>query len=327
MTAAGDSADRAAAEWFVLLREEPDAADLQEHFNAWLTADPRHEAAWAEIQETARAILSAPPERQSYDIPRGKAIRRRRRSRRISVPRPQRRPRRWQAASLAVAFACAFVLALPSLMLRLEADHVSAVGAVEIVRLDDGSIVTLGPDSAIAVYYDAAGRNIRLISGQAMFEVVRAPERPFRVAARNVTTTVLGTGFDVRMIGESTGVAVRHGRVRVQDGRTSRELGAGDWVRFTPNSETLAGEVPPDLIGAWRTGGLPIRNRRIADAIEEVRPWYDGKIVLASNVLGEKLVTGTYDVRNPVRSLNLMVAPYGGRVMRITPWLLVVTEQ
>jgi len=328
MTDDKGTADRAAAEWFVLLREGPVDAGLRDRFDAWLAADPAHASAWADIRETARVIASAPPERRSYDLPRGDQDRRHRSSRWGAAARtPLKRGHRWQTASVTVAVALAFFLAMPSLILRLEADHISSVGLVKTVRLDDGSTVTLGPDSAVAVDYQSEGRNIRLLSGQAMFEVVRDPGRPFQVAARGVTTTVLGTGFDVRMIGDGTSIAVRHGHVRVEDGRSSRELGAGDWVRFAPGTATLAGAITPDLIGAWQTGRVPVRNRRIADAIDEVRPWYGGKIMLANTALGEKPVTGTYDVRDPVRSLTLMVSPYGGRVIRVTPWLLIVTEQ
>src|SRR3546814_15164189 len=119
-----------------------------------------------------------------------------------------------------------------------------------MVRLADGSTVQLGPKSVIAVDYSSGSRAIRLLSGQAMFEVTHDPARPFRVVARDVTTTVLGTGFEVRMIGETTGVAVRHGRVRVEDHGRARELGGGEWVRFAPRAPIVAGAEAPDPGGA-----------------------------------------------------------------------------
>jgi len=330
MTLDGRTPERAAAEWFVLLREEPDDEGLKARFAEWLAADPRHAAAWAEMGETAQAIRSAPRERRSYELPPTASALPRRRTNRWRGGAGRLSRRSWRTAAVGIAAACAFALALPSLTLRLEADHISGAGEVETVRLDDGSTVTLGPDSAIAVDYAPDARNVRLLSGQAMFEVTRNPSRPFRVAARDVTTTVLGTGFDVRMIGEATTVAVVHGRVRV-DGRgagpaASRELTAGEWVRVVPDAGMAGGEEAPELIGQWRSGKVLVRNRRIAEAIEEMRPWYKGKIVLADGALGEKLVTGTYDFRDPVRSLGLLVAPYGGRVVRLTPWLLIVTK-
>ncbi|MFT3967248.1 MAG: FecR domain-containing protein [Sphingobium sp.] len=322
MTADERTPERAAAEWFIALREDPDDVELRARFTAWRDADPRHAEAWAEMGETARIIGTAPPERRGYDLPPSTQGRARRHKRCQGIARPRRL---WKRVTAAAAVACLALVAAPMLTLRMTADHISGVGAVETIRLADGSTVELGPDSAIAVDYSSTARGIRLLSGQAMFEVRRDPARPFRVATRDVTTTVLGTGFEVRMIGDATNVAVRHGRVRVEDGKGARDLGAGEWVHIVSGSPTAAGVAAPELVGAWRSGKVPVRNRPIAEAIDEMRPWYSGKIVLADSTLGTKPVTGTYDFRDPARSLNLIVAPYGGRVVRITPWLMIVT--
>lgn len=304
-----------AAEWFITLREDPDDEDLRARFTAWRQADPRNAAAWAEIDETVRVIQSAPPERRACDVPAAAAT-------------PSRRRWTWAAAA-AVAIVGFSLLAEPTIRLRLAADHISSVGQPETVALADGSHVELGPDSAIAVDYRAEARIVRLLAGQAMFEVQADPSRPFRVTAGGVTATVLGTGFEVRTIGAATSVAVRHGRVRVDDSSTtpvvSRELAAGEWVRIAKGLPMEAGTGAAALVGAWRSGNVSIRNRPIVEAIEEARPWYRGRIILADRALGERLITGTYDFRDPVRSLGLMIAPYGGRIRRITPWLLVVT--
>lgn len=308
--------DTEAAEWVIALREEPDDRALRARFTAWLDADPRHAEAWAEMGETVRIIESAPPARRTYDLP-------------ALVERRDRRWRwRWVTAA-AAAFVVVALAAGPMVGLRLKADHLSGVGKVERIALADGSVVELGPDSAIAVDYRSDARLVRLLAGQAMFEVASDPARPFRVAAGDISTTVLGTGFEVRKIGDRTSVAVRHGRVRVQDdGATpaiSRELGVGDWVRFASGRPMEEGAGAAEIVGAWRSGMVPIRNRPIAEAIDEARPWFRGRIVLTDRTLGERLVTGRYDFNDAAESLALIIAPYGGQVRRITPWLLVVT--
>ena len=316
--------ERAAAEWFILLREEPEDAELHTKFEQWLAADPLHAQAWNEMQMTTEVIGQAPPERRTYRMPEPPRSRGTQRRGRMGV----KRRLNWKSATATAAAACLAVLVAPTVTLRLTADHISGTGEVETVRLADGSTVRLGPDSAIAVDYSDNAREIRLLSGQAMFEVERDPDRPFRVAARDVRTTVLGTGFEVRTIGDATSVAVRHGRVRVEDLATdpisSRELTAGDWVRVSSGGSMMDGEAAPSLVGAWDTGKITIRNRPISEAIDEMRPWYGGKIILADSALGAKPVTGTYDAHDPERSLALIVAPYGGKVTHITPWLMIV---
>lgn len=324
MTTDAGTPEHAAAEWFIALRENPDDAELRARFADWRDADPRHATAWAGMEETARMIAAAPAERRSYDLPapaaRATPPWRRGRGRRAAHPR-----RVLRGVVTAAAVACLALIAAPTLVLRMSADHVSGAGQVETIRLADGSTVALGPDSAIAVDYGAEGRNIRLLAGRAMFEVRRDPARPFSVAAREVTATVLGTGFEVRMIGEDTGVAVRTGRVRVEAGAEIRELGAGDWARVGPDMTMQGGVETAALVGEWRSGRIALRNQPIAEAIDEIRPWYGGRIILADRALGRKLVSGAYDVRDPQRGLELVVAPYGGQVTRITPWLMIVT--
>ncbi|MDE1150403.1 MAG: FecR domain-containing protein [Azospirillaceae bacterium] len=321
MTGGGATPERAAAEWFILLREDPDDAALRVRFDAWLAAEAAHAAAWADMDETARIIATAPPERRTYEVPGpGDGLPWRR-----GGPQGAANPRRRRVMAAAAAVIALVLIARPMIALRLAADHISGVGQVETVMLADGSTVELGPDSAIAIDYGQGGRRVRLLAGQAMFEVRPDPARPFRVTAGDVTTTVLGTGFDVRMIGDETSVAVRHGRVRVEGAAGASELGAGDWVRIGPDVAMASGVEAPELVGGWRSGKVAVRNRPIAEAIAEIRPWYHGEIVLADRALGAMPVTGTYDFRDPARSLNLIVSPYGGRVVRITPWLMIVT--
>lgn len=313
MTGDEPTPERAAADWFLRLREEPEDECLRSHFDAWIAADPRHRDVWHDMQQTVQLIGQAPPDRRSYILPR--------------TTLPHHRVT-WKIAALSATAACVLLLILPVLTLWLRADHFTLSGQVQTVQLQDGSTIQLGPDSAIAIDELPDTRNIRLLSGQALFEVTHDPARPFRVVAGEVTTTVLGTGFEVRRIGSRTHVAVRHGRVRVDDvgaAPISRELTAGEWVRVERNAPMANGTQAPDAVGLWYTGNVSVRNQSIQNLIDEIRPWYGGKIVLASSELAAQRVTGTYDFHDPARSLSLIVAPYHGRVTRITPWLMVVT--
>nr|WP_255696787.1 FecR domain-containing protein [Sandaracinobacteroides sayramensis] len=236
---------------------------------------------------------------------------------------------RVRAVVATAAAACAVALAAPGVSLHLSADHITRPGHVEQVRLADGSTVHLGPDSAIAIDYDGARRTVRLLAGQAMFDVTRDPDRPFRVAAGTVTTTVLGTRFDVRMIGGETSVSVSQGHVQVEDEGTSpstqRDLLAGDWIRIGGSRPAETGRIAPQLVGGWKRGEVLAENRSIASLIDEIRPWYGGRIIVTDADLANRPVTGIYDLRQPVQALSMIVQPYGGRVTRITPWLLIVS--
>lgn len=308
--------DREAADWFLLLSEEPEDESLRERFEGWLNADPARSDAWTRIVAAGTALASAPVDDWN------------------EVAAPSVLPvagRRWARlpgyramVGLAAAAAIAIVI-LPSVSLRLQADHMTGTAQTESIRLADGSTIQLGPDSAVAVDYESGARQVRLLSGQAWFEVEPDRARPFRVTAGDVNTTVLGTGFEVSRLGSSTAVAVGHGRVRVSDGAMSSDLTVGQWVRIGSDHAVRRGTDHPEMFAAWRQGRLLVVNRTIADVIDDVRPWYKGRIILSDERLGQRRVTGFYDLRDPAVTLESLVHPDGGAVTRITPWLMIVS--
>lgn len=324
MAADAQEARRDASHWYIRLREEDGDPAVKAELDEWLRSDPLHREAWSSMYGTMQTANRAPAD---WKIP-GNAAHRRKSGRDVrGVSVGQRRPTKRIVAG-AVAAACAFVLALPTISLNVQADHLTPAGQVERIALADGSVVELGPDSAIAVKYDQQGRTVRLLSGQAMFDVTHDPSKPFRVKAGDVTTTVLGTRFDVRMIGETTSVSVNRGHVRVEDtGATpvgEHDLLVGDWVRIAGDHASKTGKIAPQLIGGWRQGEVLAENRTIESVIDEIRPWYRGRIIVADSKLAARPVTGIYNVRDPEQALSMIITPYGGRITRITPWLMIV---
>lgn len=321
-----------ASDWLLRLREAPADQELHESFEQWRAAHPDHAEAWNEMQDMFALIGDVQPAHPEYLV-RGHDATRGRPRRESGAPatRPTITPSRriGRTAAIAAVAACLALIAAPSLILHMQADHVTGAGSVERIALADGSSVRLGPDSAIVVSYTTDRREVRLLRGQAWFEVRPDPGRPFRVDAQDVSATVLGTAFDVRMIGEETMVAVGHGRVRVRDAAATpaqeRELAAGDWVRIDQRHRLMAGSQAAELAGAWGDGTIMIRGRTVADAIEEIRPWYNGRIILANAVVGRSKVTGTYRLTEPVEALRALVEPHGGTITRITPWVVVVS--
>lgn len=322
-----DKADRIgmeASEWLICLREAPDDKDLERRFIAWRDADPDHLRAWSEIQALFDLIGDVEARHPDYLTP-------------VMASSPMRRTfnkrRMWKAAALSAIAACFAILVGPALLLRVQADHMTAAGRLANIRLDDGSRIHLGPDSAIAVAYSADRRDVRLLKGQAWFEVHPDKSRPFRVQTDRISATALGTAFDVRMIGTDRSVAVGHGRVRVDDNALNDAapaapkavLNAGDWIASTSGKRIDRGHQASDLAGIWQSGSVIIRGRTVADAIEELRPWYEGRIILARDSVGMKRVTGIYRLSDPEEALRALVEPHGGSITRITPWLMIVS--
>ncbi len=101
--------------------------------------------------------------------------------------------------------------------------------------LDDGSIVTLHPNSFILCNqpFDTNGRNITL-HGEALFRVAKDSARPFIVYAKGFSTTALGTTFRIKAYDSSKTAIVKlvEGKVMLK-----QLAGTGQSIYLKPGDE------------------------------------------------------------------------------------------
>lgn len=311
-----ERAETEAATWLVALAEDPEDRTLAVRFETWRSADPLHAEMW---ERTVRAYELAGEGRPAGNV--------------VPVVRPKARPaiprrRRIGVAAVAAVAACLMLLAAPGVLLRLQAEHVTATAELRSLVLEDGTRVQLAPESALSVDYAAGERRVRLLKGEAFFEVVPDANRPFRVAAHDVVATVLGTAFEVRLGTDSVGVAVRHGLVRVDGGAPPRsaELSAGEWASVA-GARMSRGRRDVDEIGDWLGGELVARDRPMMEIVHALRRYHDGMIVVQDGAFARTRVTGIYDLRHPAATLAGLAASHDATVRRVSPWLLIVTSK
>ena len=174
-------------------------------FEIWMRADASHAAAVAQLERTMAKF-----DRLRELAPGGSAIP----DRDALAPRRSRRPLAWFAALGAAAAITLFV------WLRVAPtaetwQFATPAGGYDRATLVDGSTVDLNSDTAIAVTYTRAGRQVRLLRGEAHFQVAANPARPFIVDANAVSVRAVGTAFNVRLANAGVEVLVTHGRVQV----------------------------------------------------------------------------------------------------------------
>lgn len=305
-----------ALDWLIALSEAPGDDALRARFEAWRCRSGAHASAWREASLVDGLIgasrnLVAMPGRDTLVAAR---------------PAPRRHSLRHASIWAAFAAACLVLALLPALDRRMRADHVTGTGEQREIALGEGSSVALGPDSAIAIDLSAGQRKVTLIGGEAFFQVSPDPARPFVVIAGEVKATVLGTAFDVRRTASGAVVSVREGMVGVEGAAASTRLGAGEWASIADGTLAGRGHVAPQLVAAWRYGQIAVKDQTVADSIDILRRTYGGLIVLRGDGLAGQRITGLYDLSNPGEALTAMVAPHGGRVTRLTPWVLVVGD-
>lgn len=311
--------------WLLRLDQAQSDATLREAHTAWLARDPQNALAWQQACKGWKIIDKIEPTTRS-DWPRHPAV--------GLVPSKvaaQAGRRRRSAAWVAIAAAaCLIVAALPALHRRLGADYATATAETQAISLRDGSTVRLAPESAFSADLESSERRtIRMSNGRAFFEVARDALRPFVVQAGDVSITVLGTAFDVRVSDDVVAVAVRHGRVAVRQSRDriDTQLSPGDQVTIHRGTGQMIAETVPDAaIGSWAEGQLSVLNTSVAEVVSEIRRYHRGWIIIADDGLASERVTGLYNLQKPEMALAALVQPVGGHIRQLSPFLTILSK-
>lgn len=283
-----DRALEEAAGWFMQLSQSKVTEKAIDEFFDW-RAKPGNGAAYAEVERRMRQTdqLRNDPELVQMT----EALLRR------PDRQAQRRTalRRWAAPIGLVGLATAAALLMLNPALRAPT-YATEVGAQQVVRLEDGSVVRLNTDSKVQVRYSQRARRLVLERGQAYFEVAHDETRPFVVEAGDARVSALGTKFDVRREVGQTQVTLVEGRVEV--GRAGQQ---DTWALRPREQITLDGGDPsphPANVAqatSWTTGRLSFLDTPLASAVEEVNRYSRTKIVLEAGDIGHVRVNGAFE--------------------------------
>jgi transmembrane sensor len=318
---ANDGKPGRASEWLVALAEQPGNAALRADFERWLAASDAHARDWAEINRASELLAASTPEKPDW----ADFLNRRRAAEQQRL-RTHRRRRLAGLAALAAAACLLIFFQGSNLLLRMEADYMTATAEQRRIELADGTVVLLGPESAIDDAYSDSGRRVRLLKGAAFFEVAAGDQRPFSVETRDLVARDIGTAFEVRLGADASDVAVREGIVDVSAaGSTPRRLLAGDWARVARDGKSEGGRVPPDQVASWIQGQLIVKDRSVAEVVDALRPYFEGAIVVRGKRLAAEPLTGVYSLGNSVEALRAVARAQGASFHRLSPWLIVIS--
>lgn len=162
--------------------------------------------------------------------------------------------------------------------------------------LADGSQVVLNADSKLTFPVNFDGKNerrVRLV-GEAFFVVAKDVEHPFIVETPRMTTTVLGTVFDVKAYADSPArVVLVSGSVKVN---LSEAVSDNREVILSPKQEallpltahamevsTLGGEAARAV--KWKDGQFSFNNTPLLEAVNDIGRWYNVDVELSDNAL------------------------------------------
>lgn len=208
-------------------------------------------------------------------------------------------PRGVAAGLCMSALAAAFLMIMMPPAAHL-ADVSTGVGERRTVTLEDGSHIMLDTDSAVVIRLDEQERHVDLRRGRANFEVAHDSNRPFRVSARGLTVTAIGTDFDVSAISEKTSVTLIRGRVAVEArtgaGQEDRAfLSPGQRLMLTARGQ-LTKPVRVDLatVTDWQEGRLDFTHETATEAIRRANRYSFRQIRLLDQGSGAKRIEGSF---------------------------------
>jgi transmembrane sensor len=210
------------------------------------------------------------------------------------------------------------------------------IGQQRTIDLADGSLVTLNTDSHVAIDFDADKRKVRLLRGEALFEVAREPARPFLVYAGRGLVRAVGTAFSVYLKGEnSVSVTVAEGKVELSAAEFESlppaplvKIEAGQSATFGQRVESVQSLARVELERqlAWREGMLRFHGEPLSHAIGEVSRYTTQKIVILDPALRDLRIGGHFKVGETEAMFEALETSFGVDVERINENLIYLSS-
>jgi transmembrane sensor len=316
-----------AARWTVRLDEGGLTAAELAQFEAWKQASPAHAEAFARLSghwkdlDTLGALSHAPAEAPIL-----------------------KRPLVWAAVGAAAAAVLAVVVGvgqftqspLPATQIAQQPGlgvYRTEIGDQEKITLADGSKVTLNTASRIETRMNAQERTVRLLEGEAFFEVAHDAARPFRVYAGDGVTVAIGTAFSVRLEEDAVQVVVSEGKVsyaRVADLPSPQPVAyvsAGEAATFSDNVVIeKVDEAEVDRKLSWTEGRLVFIGDPLSSVVTDISRYTDIEFEFASQDLADIPVGGVFEVGEVDDMLDALETNFGLRAERVGDKLVRITK-
>lgn len=274
-----------AAEWVARFDREGENDAVLSELNQWLGEDRRHRGAYVRA-------LAAWITLDRAQILKGRS------DRSPSITR-----RRVIAAGVAASAATAAASSMLWWGSAPAHRYVTAMGDFRRVKLADGSAVSLNSNSEILVAMTARKRSIKLVSGEAWFDVAKDPDRPFTVDSDRFLVRAVGTAFSVSRGHREDGVLVTEGVVELQHASEASpvQLKAGSraFMRQGRLETQQVSDVEMERILAWREGEIGLDGETLSEAVEMFNRYNARKLEIRDPRLADAKMIGWFRLGDP----------------------------
>jgi transmembrane sensor len=169
------------------------------------------------------------------------------------------------------------------------------------VVLPDGSVVHLNSESQISYPDNFKENRTVALSGEAFFEVVKDQRHPFEVVSGTISTTALGTSFNIKAYPDTDAIQVSlaTGKVQVREVHTQQEvtMDPGNALKYNGlGSNLLVEPVKISNVLLWKEGILSFDKTPFSEVIDTIERWYGvDVVVLGSGNIPNDKCSGTFE--------------------------------
>lgn len=169
----------------------------------------------------------------------------------------------------------------------------------KFILLEDSTQVWLNAASSLDFpdQFDRKKREVYL-SGEAFFDVKHAETIPFIIHTGAVSTTVLGTAFNIKAYPgqKSIIISVSRGKVKVKrhDGWETI-LTKGQQIRLNENGEeAIEKNIATESIAGWQQGNIAYDDEPLGDIISDMERMYNVTIHMNDKGLGYQHISTSF---------------------------------
>ncbi len=214
------------------------------------------------------------------------------------------------------------------------ATYTTSIGEQKSFPHPDGSVVTLNAVSNLQIRYTERYRDVKLLSGEALFTVAKNRQKPFRVLTNDSVIQALGTQFNVYHRRADTIVTVVEGTVEIEafenphpsatlplfpsdaeglgvrnpSGEGIKIPGSSQVIRVTKGQRARIGarDVPITVSAvdaavdtAWRERHLTFESRPLGEVVAEFNLYNEFPIEIQDAALNAINVSGSFNANDP----------------------------
>ena len=178
--------------------------------------------------------------------------------------------------------------------------YMTPPGVKSSITLQDGTKVLLNAGSQLK-YQEDFSENVRevFLEGEAFFEVHPNPDKPFTVKTRDISTTAIGTSFNVKSYeDEGLMIALLTGKVAVgipANGEETIILNEKEKVNILWNAGGITRvEFDEDEVLGWTRKLIVFNETALPEAIRVLENWYGVSIKLENQPGPNLYISGKF---------------------------------